>query len=471
MHVPVRVLVFHALVHVQVEEDTKMSFLKKAISKPKVPTGRFTYRGEDKFAGMSLQLRIEQTGKGVMVINANTVLHLNPSATSFAFYFMQGLPEKDVLAKIRRMYRVKADTAKADYEKLVYTISTLAQTEKIDPVTFLEIEKEEPFTYQYSAPLRMDVALTFRCQNDCVHCYAGGPHETLELTTSQWKAAIDKLSEIGVFILTFTGGEPTLREDLPELLLYAQKKGMVTGLISNGRKLKDKSFVDVLEKSGLDFVQVTLESHKPKVHDLMTSEKGSWKETVAGIQNAVQSQIYVSTNTTLSKHNAADFLTTIDYIKGLGVDAFGCNSLIYSGKAPSASEEFALSTEDLNTLLPKIRDKAQMIGLKFLWYTPTQYCQFDPVQLGLGVKTCTAAMINACVGPNGDVYPCQSYFESLGNILTEPWENIWHHPLAENLRKREYVEEKCKDCLQLQVCGGGCPLELQNKEHQCSQTG
>jgi len=122
-------------------------------------------------------------------------------------------------------------------------------------------------------------------------------------------------------------------------------------------------------------------------------------------------------------------------------------------------------------LLPKIRDKAQMVDLKFLWYTPTQYCQFDPLQIGLGVKTCTAAMINACVGPNGDVYPCQSYFESLGNILTEPWEKIWNNPLAEKLRKREYAEDKCKDCDQLQVCGGGCPLELQNKEHQCNQTG
>jgi radical SAM protein with 4Fe4S-binding SPASM domain len=448
-----------------------MSFLKRIVSKQKVPVGRFMYRGTDKFAGMSLQLRIEQSGQGVMVINANNVLHLNHTATAFAYYFMQGLPQKEVLAKIRRMYRVKADTAKADYEKLVYTISTLAQTQKIDPVTFLEIEKEEPFSYQYLAPLRMDLALTFRCQNDCVHCYAGGPHETPELSTVQWKSVIDKLSEIGVFILTFTGGEPTLREDLPELLLYAQKKGMVTGLISNGRMLKDKAFVSVLEKSGLDFVQITLESHKPQVHDSMTGAKGSWKETVKGIQNAVQSEIYVSTNTTLSKHNFADFLTTIDYIKGLGVNAFGCNSLIYSGKAPSASEEFALSIEELNILLPKIRDKAHLIGLKFLWYTPTQYCHFDPVQMGLGVKSCTAAMINACVGPNGDVYPCQSYFESLGNILTEPWNKIWHHQLAEKLRSREYVEDKCKDCSQLQVCGGGCPLELQNKEHQCAQTG
>ena len=448
-----------------------MSFLKKILKKPMVPPGRYMYRGEDKFAGMSLQLRVEQRGQGVMVINANTVLHLNHTATAFAYYFMQGLQQEEVLDKIRRMYRVKVDTAKADYEKLVYTISTLAQTEKIDPITYLEIEKEEPFTYQYSAPLRMDLALTFKCQNDCIHCYAGGPHETPELSTVQWKSVIDKLSEIGIFILTFTGGEPTLREDLPELLLYAQNKGMVTGLISNGRKLKDKAYVNLLEKSGLDFVQVTLESQKSEIHDKMTNAKGSWRETIEGIKNAVQSQIYVSTNTTLSKNNVDDFLSTIDFIKSLGVDAFGCNSLIYSGKATGASQEFALSTEDLKTLLPGIRNKAQMIGLKFLWYTPTQYCNFDPVSLGLGVKSCTAAMINACIGPNGDVYPCQSYFESLGNILAEPWEKIWNHPLAERIRRREYVEDKCKNCNELQVCGGGCPLELQNKENNQTPTG
>ena len=406
-----------------------------------------------------------------MVINANTVLHLNETASAFAYYFMQGMPESLVLKRIRRMYRVSTAKAKADYEKLVYTISTLARTEKVCPVSFLEVEKEEPFTYQYSAPLRMDMALTFRCQNNCVHCYAGGPHETAELNTNQWKEVIDRLSQIGVFILTFTGGEPTLREDLPELLLYAQKKGMVTGLITNGRKLKDKAYVKTLEEAGLDFVQITLESHVPKVHDLMTATKGSWKETVAGIKNAAQSQVYVTTNTTLSKYNASDFLKTIDCIRKLNVAAFGCNSLIYSGKANAVSQEFALPIEALNELLPKIRDKAQQLGLKFLWYTPTQYCRLDPVQLGLGVKSCTAAMINMCVGPNGDVYPCQSYFESLGNILVDLWDKIWNNPLAVKIRNRAYVEPKCKACPQLQVCGGGCPLELQNEKYICGQTG
>ena len=448
-----------------------MSFLRRILRSSAIPQGRYTYRGKGEFAGMSLQLRIEPDKRGVMVINANTVLHLNETAAAYAYFFMQGLPQNDVLKKIRGMYRVDAAKAKEDYEKIVYTISTLARTEKVCPVSFLEVEKEEPFTYKYSAPLRMDLALTFKCQNDCVHCYAGGPHETPELSTERWKEVIDRLSQIGVFILTFTGGEPTLRADLPELLLYAQNKGIVTGLITNGRKLKEKAYVETLEKAGLDFAQVTLESHKPQIHDLMTGAKGSWKETVAGIKNLAQSQIYVTTNTTLSKYNAPDFLKTIDYIKELNVAAFGCNSLIYSGKANAVSEEFAVSFETLKELLPKIHDKAHQSGLKFLWYTPTQYCRFDPVQLGLGIKSCTAAMINMCVGPNGDVYPCQSYFESLGNILTAEWEKIWNNPLAVKIRNREYVEPKCKDCPQLQICGGGCPLELQSGKYVCGTSG
>jgi len=447
-----------------------MSAIRRILSPPKIPAGRHTYRGKGPLTGLALQLRVESDGEGILVINADRVLFLNETATAYAYFFMHGLSSEEVMKKIRRAYRVNAETAKKDYEKLIYTISTMASTEKICPVSYLDVKTVEPFTHSLSAPLRMDLALTFRCQNNCIHCYAGGPHETDELSTDQWKRVIDKLHSIGVFILTFTGGEPTLREDLPELLLYAQNRGAVTGLITNGRRLKDKSYVEQLEKAGLDFVQVTLESHKPQIHDQMTATKGSWKETLAGIKNALQTKVYVTTNTTLSKYNASEFLQTMDFIKELGVGAFGCNSLIYSGKAGEISKEFALPLETLNELLPKIRDKANQLGLRFLWYTPTQYCRFDPVKLGLGVKSCTAANVNMCVGPNGDVYPCQSYFESLGNLLKDDWPKIWNNPLSVKLRNREYVEPKCKDCPQLQICGGGCPLELQEKSYICSES-
>lgn len=448
-----------------------MSFVKKIFSRSKIPQGRYTYRGEGDFSGLALQLRIEPDGNGLLIINANTVLFLNETSTAYAYFLMQGLATDEVVSKIRGIFRVKERLVRSDYEKLVYTISTLAQTEEVDPISYLDLKKIEPFSQKYSAPLRVDMSVTFRCQNDCVHCYAGGSHETRELTTDEWKQVIDRLQEVGVFILTFTGGEPTIRNDMPDLLSYGQKKGLVTGLITNGRNLTDKKYVKILEESGLDFVQVTLESHKPEVHDLMTGIKGSWKETVKGIKNLIPTNIYTTTNSTLSKHNAEYFLDTIDFIKELGVAAFGCNSLIYSGKAKDVVEDFVFPIEDLKILLPKIKEKASKLGLKFLWYTPTQYCMFNPVKLGLGIKSCSAAMINMCVGPNGDVYPCQSYFESLGNILKNDWESIWNHPLALKIRNREYVEPKCKDCPQLQICGGGCPLEFQNKNHICATIG
>jgi radical SAM protein with 4Fe4S-binding SPASM domain len=446
------------------------SFIRKALKRPAIPTGRYTYRGVGEFAKMALQLRVEQGGTGMLVINANTVLYLNETATAHAYFLMQGMPTDEAVKSMRKIYRVDADAARAEHEKLVFTVSTLAQTDEVCPTSFLDVKQVEPFTQSLSAPVRMDLALTFRCQNNCVHCYAGGPHSTPELTTQQWKQVIDKLKDIGVFIATFTGGEPTLREDMPELLKYAQDTGIVTGLVTNGRSLKNKEYAEALEKSGLDFVQITLESHKAAVHDKITGKRGSWKETVQGIKNAVDTQIYVTTNTTLNKHNADDFLDTMGFIKELGVAAFGCNSIIYSGKAVDIKDQFALPIETLNVLLPKIQAKASRSGLKFLWYTPTQYCRLDPVKLGLGVKSCTAALINMCVAPNGDVYPCQSYFESLGNILKDNWKRIWNHPLAIQLRKRQYVEQKCKNCPQLNVCGGGCPLEIQKEKYVCGAT-
>ncbi|MCK4497935.1 radical SAM protein [Candidatus Bathyarchaeota archaeon] len=447
-----------------------MSFLRRTFKHSKIPVGRYTYRGVGELAKMALQLRVEPNDQGLLVINANTVLYLNETATVHAYFLMQGMSLDEAVENVRKMYRVKEATARSEHEKLIFTISTLAQTEKVCPVSYLGVKKVEPFTQSLSAPLRMDLALTFRCQNKCVHCYAGGSHETPELTTQEWKSIITKLGEIGIFIATFTGGEPTIREDLPDLLRFAQENGIVTGLITNGRRLSDRNYVKTLEEAGLDFVQITLESHKASVHDRITGVKGSWTETVTGIKNALKTEIYVTTNTTLNKQNADGFLETVDFIKDLGVAAFGCNSLIYSGKGVEVSGQFALQTEILEELLKEIKEKAAHLGLRFLWYTPTQYCQLDPVKLGLGVKSCTAAQVNMCVAPNGDVYPCQSFFESLGNVLKEKWTKIWNHPLAVKIRNREYIEQKCKECPQLTVCGGGCPLELENKKYLCSST-
>ena len=108
-----------------------MSFVRKVFRASKIPQGRFMYRGKGDFKGLALQLRVEPDGKGLLVINANTVLYLNETATAHAFFFMQGATTDEAVKKIRRMYRVNKKTAKNSHERLIYTVSTLAQTEEV----------------------------------------------------------------------------------------------------------------------------------------------------------------------------------------------------------------------------------------------------------------------------------------------------------------------------------------------------
>jgi len=411
---------------------------------------------------MALQLRVESDGRGVLAINAKTILYLNQTAAAHAYYFLQGMSTEKAVKQLRKLYRVDEETAGKDHQKLIYSISTLAQTEEVCPISYLDVEKVEPFSQSLSAPVRMDLALTFRCQNACLHCYTGGSHETQEMGTEEWKKILDKMKILGIFIATFTGGEPTLREDLQSMIAHAQKLGIVTGLITNGRKFMEKGLGTTLEMSGLDFAQVTLESKEPEIHDRMTGSKGSWEETVEGIRNLVATTVYTTTNTTLTKLNASSFLETLDFLHDLGIKTFGCNGLIHSGKGPSFAKDFALDPDELKTLLPRIEETADQLGMRFLWYTPSRYCELDPVSMGLGVKSCTASCMNMCIGPSGDVYPCQSYFRSLGKFLEVPWDTIWNHPLSKQLRTRAYAPEDCGDCPELSVCGAGCPLELQD---------
>jgi len=83
------------------------------------------------------------------------------------------------------------------------------------------------------------------------------------------------------------------------------------------------------------------------------------------------------------------------------------------------------------------------------------------MQLELGVKGCTAALYNMCIEPDGAVIPCQSYYQPVGNLLSDPWKSIWEHDLCVNLRQRNYIPKKCSDCSLIAECGGGCPLALE----------
>jgi radical SAM protein with 4Fe4S-binding SPASM domain len=408
-----------------------------------------------------LHLRVEKDGHGVLLINAARVLHLNQTATEHAKLILEETPVEAAAREIARRYQVSLETARADFEQLQSTITEIAQGgEEVCPVTYLDVSRIDPMSAELSAPYRMDLALTYRCQNDCPHCYVGRPKDFPEMSTEQWKRVIDRCWELGIPHLTFTGGEATLRPDLVELIQYAEDVGLVTGLQTNGRRLRDGAYLDQLLQAGLDHIQITLESHDPAIHDRMVGVEGAWLDTVEGIKAVVDADVYMMTNTTMTTENVGHIEETIAFVGSLGVPTFGCNSLIFSGAAVAVGT--GIHENELEPILERVKEATAAQHMRLIWYTPTQYCEFDPVGMELGIKGCTAARYNMCVEPNGDVIPCQSYYTALGNILTESWDSIWDHELARYLRNRDFMMEKCYDCPDQILCGGGCPLYAQH---------
>jgi radical SAM protein with 4Fe4S-binding SPASM domain len=426
---------------------------------PSIPdAGIFSYLRQENGDRAHLHLRVESDGAGLLLINANRAIHLNPTATMMIWMLLEEKDEQDIISSIRKRFNVKRQRAESDLQEIQWQLEELIRPDGACPIHDLALDILPPFSQTPFAPYRMDLALTYRCNNECEHCYNARSRTFPELETGQWRGILDLLWEIGVPHICFTGGEASLRNDLPELVAHASGLGQITGLLTNGRRLSDEGYVRELVDAGLDHVQITIESHEPEIHDRMVQSQGAWRQTVRGIENALACRLYVMTNTTLLEANATQFEKTIDFLAELGVPTVGCNALIYAGSGETVGT--GLPEEELEPLLIAVRKKIEQHGQRLIWYTPTQYCHFDPVQFELGVKTCTAAMYNMCIEPNGDVIPCQSFYQSVGNILQDPWDTIWNHDLSLWLRERKYVPEECKRCPVLKECGGGCPLTL-----------
>lgn len=406
-----------------------------------------------------IHLRVDEDGHGTLVVNANRVMHLNPTAALMAYLLLEKMNEKDAVKAIQRKYRVSADQARGDLADFNLQLAELLRPDGACPVHELELDTLMPFSARPSAPYRMDLAITYRCNNDCAHCYNARERDFPELTTAAWKQILDKLWELGVPHVVFTGGEATLRHDLPELIAHAESNGQITGLNTNARRLADEKYVQQLVEAGLDHVQITVESCDPVVHDRMMCAQGAHKQTIKGLQNVLASPLYVMTNTTMLRTNVETIPDTLDFLADLGVPTIGLNALIYSGNGLTVGT--GLAESELQPILDIAIQKTEAHGQKLIWYTPTQYCQFDPTQQNLGVKGCTAALYSMCIESNGDVIPCQSYYTALGNILVNDWDSIWNHDLSVRLRERKGLPAKCDGCGLLAECGGGCPLKFE----------
>lgn len=441
-----------------------MDFLRRKPAVKEPLPGLYHYRVEHPGEQSRVHLRLDGDGHGTLIVNANRVLHLNPTAARMAHLILEGMADADIVQSLRRAYRADAAQIRADLADFREQLDELIRPDGACPIHELGIETTMPFSARPSAPYRMDLAVTYRCNNDCAHCYNARERDFPEMDTAQWLDILDDLWELGIPHVVFTGGEPTLRSDLPELIAHAEKSGQITGLNTNARRLSDPEFVEQLVDAGLDHVQVTLESCDADVHDRMVRARGAYAQTIAGLKNALAGRLYVMTNTTMLQTNVHTLPATLDALADIGVPTVGLNALIHSGSGLTVGA--GLAESELPPLLDMAIRKTTARGQRLVWYTPTQYCRFNPLKLDLGPKGCTAALYSMCVEPNGDVLPCQSYYHPVGNLLTDDWSSIWDHELCVQLRERRNLPAKCDGCSLVAECGGGCPLQFESHRQE-----
>lgn len=359
--------------------------------------------------------------------------------------------EEKTIRQTQTVYTyVKEELLRDDLAEMLGIIFEIARGGKPDA----DIEKLSIRAYakKMSAPHRMDLMVSamtnengaWKCNQKCIFCYAAGQEyaKTRELSTEEWKKAIDNLRKAGVPMLTFTGGEPTQREDIVELVDHA--RWFVTRLNTNGVNVTPE-LAEKLREASLDSMQVTLYSHDADTHNKLVGS-GHFADTVNGIKNAVNAGLDISVNTPLCRENA-DYLKTLEFINSLGVRFVTVSGLICTGTAGKNHGIHDLSEDELYGIVSGAKAFCDENGMEIDFTSPGLIAKEKLEALSMNVPMCGAALSNMAVAPDGTVVPCQSWLTGdagMGNILTDSFSKIWKHKTAVSLRSMS--EEEALAC-------------------------
>ncbi|MEW6358575.1 MAG: radical SAM protein [Planctomycetota bacterium] len=319
---------------------------------------------------------------------------------------------------------------------------------------------ERPFN---TLPVLSEVALTYRCNLQCVFCYAAcgcraSSKAEGEMSTAEAKQVLHTIRhEAKVPSVSFTGGEPTLRGDLPKLVEHARSLGMRVNLITNGTMLTNR-LVRRLVRSGLNSAQVSLEGPSAAIHDPLTGVPGSFDRTVAGIERLRDADIRVHTNTTISRGNIEHLEGIVAVVKRMGMERLSMNMVIPTGSSAENPDAIWVTYTEIGDAVMRAKAAARGAGVEFMWYSPTPFCLFNPVASGFGGKACAACDGLLSVSPSGDVLPCSSLAEPVGNLLRQDFRDVWNSPQAEYYKSKSYAHDICRSCEDFDVCCGACPL-------------
>lgn len=319
--------------------------------------------------------------------------------------------------------------------------------------------------------------ITRACNLKCVHCYAHatGESHSQELTTTEGFSLIDDLAAFGVPVLLFSGGEPLVRKDLPELAAYAVKKGMRAVISTNGT-LIDGPTAQILKEIGLSYVGISLDGME-SVNDHFRGVKGAFAKAMEGIKNCQKAGIKVGLRFTINKRNVKEIPGIFDLLEDMEIPRVCFYHLVYAGRGSQLVSE-DLSHSETRAAVDLIIERTRQLHakgkakevltvdnhadgpylyLRLLKENPQRASEvLELLKMNEGNNSGRGI---GCVSWDGQVYADQFWrHHSFGSIRKRPFSQIWTNPedplLLQLKDKKKFVQGRCATCRWLDVCGG-----------------
>ena len=319
--------------------------------------------------------------------------------------------------------------------------------------------------------------MTRRCNLKCIHCYSSSRNIRYrnELTTDEGKKLISDLAAFGSPVILFSGGEPLMREDLPELVKFAVDRGIRAVISTNGTLLTKKT-AEILKKTGISYAGVSLDGMQ-KSHDRFRGVEGAFDMTLKGIRTCRDEGIKVGIRFTINRKNSSDIPALFELIEKENIPRACFYHLVYSGRGSLLIDEDLSHGETrkvVDLIMDRTRDLFERGKPKELLTVdnhadgPYVYMRLSREDPARAAEALSLLMVNegnssgngiGCVSWDGEVYADQFWRGiSFGNVRKRPFSEIWvdtSNELIVRLKdKKKYVTGRCSTCRWLDICGG-----------------
>lgn len=317
----------------------------------------------------------------------------------------------------------------------------------------------------------------YECNNKCRYCYAPS-----DLTSSIQKRLddrkedefIDLIEELGTKKIILIGGEPSIYSGIERVINKIYRKGIRASMVTNGRRLSNYDFVQKIADLGLKSLTISIEGSSPQIHDYITQVKGSFYETLKGIDNSLKYGLQTSTETTMCNENESDLENIVKLLeeRNLSFRLFNvCGPFV----GDLENSIYAIPLSKGAKLFERVYKSAKKKNVKLI--TPVPICNFDDnlyneMKLNKSISHACHILFGTSfvLDPNGDVLPCVHFTNyplfniyDKGKVISpEKFKELWNDPLGVNqkFRKilRRYPSKKCSNGGCWNPCTGGCSV-------------